>query len=200
VPELSEILRKRYFRTNEVCQLTDTQPYVLRFWESEFPQLKPERARGGQPVYRRTDIDLVLRIKQLLYDEEYTIEGARKRLEQELSGEIEPTVPAERASFPAELADSPVERQAQPARPPLIEIAETGEEADPADAMDGVSRERYDDALEEIAHLRLKLQEAETSQRKAENRVQKAEAIADRHRRRVHNALTRLEKLLETLS
>ncbi|HXV75429.1 MAG TPA: MerR family transcriptional regulator, partial [Candidatus Polarisedimenticolaceae bacterium] len=89
MPESSHIPRKRQFKTNEVCQLTDTQPYVLRFWESEFPQLNPDR-RGGQPLYRREDIDVVMRIKRLLYDEEYTIEGARRRLEQELNGELEP--------------------------------------------------------------------------------------------------------------
>jgi len=84
---LSEIPQKQYYKIGEVCQYTDTQPYVLRFWESEFPQLAPEKNRSGQRVYRREDIDLVRKIKQLLYDEEYTIAGARKRLEDEISGE-----------------------------------------------------------------------------------------------------------------
>jgi DNA-binding transcriptional MerR regulator len=75
-----EIPRKLFYKIGEVCQLTDTQPYVLRFWESEFPQLAPNKSRSGQRLYRRKDIDLVLEIKKLLYDEGFTIAGARKKL------------------------------------------------------------------------------------------------------------------------
>ncbi len=75
-----EIPRKLFYKIGEVCQLTDTQPYVLRFWESEFPQLAPTKSRSGQRLYRKRDIDLVLTIKQLLHDEGYTIAGARKKL------------------------------------------------------------------------------------------------------------------------
>jgi DNA-binding transcriptional MerR regulator len=75
-----EIPRKLFYKIGEVCQLTDTQPYVLRFWESEFPQLAPSKSRSGQRLYRRKDVDLVLEIKQLLYQEGYTIAGARKKL------------------------------------------------------------------------------------------------------------------------
>ncbi|MCZ6695616.1 MAG: MerR family transcriptional regulator [Acidobacteria bacterium] len=75
-----EIPRKLFYKIGEVCQLTDTQPYVLRFWESEFPQLAPTKSRSGQRLYRKKDIDLVLTIKQLLHDEGYTIAGARKKL------------------------------------------------------------------------------------------------------------------------
>lgn len=74
------IPRKLFYKIGEVCQLTDTQPYVLRFWESEFPQLAPKKSRSGQRLYRRKDIDLVLEIKRLLYQEGYTIAGARKKL------------------------------------------------------------------------------------------------------------------------
>jgi len=198
VSELNQIPKKRQYRASEVCQLTDTQPYVLRFWESEFPQLSPDKNRGGQPVYRRADIDLVIRIKQLLYDEEYTIEGARKRLEQEMSGEVEPTPVAEQPADESPAPDEPDWRDQAP-RPPLIAMAEeptTGSSLD----QSAIARDRYDDALEEIAHLRLKVQEAESTARKAESRAEKAERIADRHRERTHQALTRLEKLLETLS
>ncbi len=72
--------RKTFYKIGEVCQLTDTQPYVLRFWESEFPQLAPKKSRTGQRLYRQKDVDLVLQIKRLLYQEGYTIAGARKRL------------------------------------------------------------------------------------------------------------------------
>lgn len=76
---------KLFYKIGEVCQLTDTQPYVLRFWESEFPQLIPQKNNSGQRIYRSADIGLILRIKKLLYEEEFTIAGARKQLEGELS-------------------------------------------------------------------------------------------------------------------
>ena len=72
-----------YYKIGEVCELTGTQPYVLRFWESEFPTLAPEKNRSGQRVYRKRDVDLIERIKALLYEKEYTIAGARKVLESE---------------------------------------------------------------------------------------------------------------------
>src|SRR5437870_1541036 len=75
-----DIPRKLFYKIGEVCQLTDTQPYVLRFWESEFSQLAPNKSRSGQRLYRRKDIDLVLQIKRLLYEEGFTIAGARKKL------------------------------------------------------------------------------------------------------------------------
>ncbi len=76
-----QIPKKAHFKIGEVCRITDTQPYVLRFWESEFPSLAPQKTRSGQRIYRREDIEMVLRIKQLLYEESYTIAGARKQLE-----------------------------------------------------------------------------------------------------------------------
>lgn len=81
-----QIPEKDHFKIGEVCRLTDTQPYVLRFWESEFPSLAPQKTRSGQRIYRREDIEMVIRIKELLYEESYTIAGARKRLEGADSG------------------------------------------------------------------------------------------------------------------
>jgi DNA-binding transcriptional MerR regulator len=198
VSELNQIPKKRQYRASEVCQLTDTQPYVLRFWESEFPQLCPDKNRGGQPVYRRADIDVVIRIKQLLYEEEYTIEGARQRLEQEMSGEVE--APPRMDDLQEEASVDEVAPSGEEAsRPPLIAMAEQSSSGSSLDRS-AVERERYDDALEEIAHLRLKVQEIESSARRAEARAEKAEANADRYRDRAHLALTRLERLLESLS
>lgn len=74
----SEIPDKLYFRIGEVARLCDVPPYVLRFWESEFPQLKPNKGGTGQRLYRRRDVENALRIKKLLYDEGYTIAGARQ--------------------------------------------------------------------------------------------------------------------------
>jgi len=80
------IPNKLFFKIGEVCEITDTQPYVLRYWESEFPALAPAKNSSGQRIYRRKDIETVLRIKQLLYDEGFTIAGAKKRLESETGG------------------------------------------------------------------------------------------------------------------
>jgi DNA-binding transcriptional MerR regulator len=81
-----KIPNKLFFKIGEVCELTDTQPYVLRYWESEFPMLAPAKNSSGQRIYRRRDIEIVLRIKQLLYEEGFTIAGAKKRIEAEISG------------------------------------------------------------------------------------------------------------------
>jgi DNA-binding transcriptional MerR regulator len=80
-PELEEIPDKLYFRIGEVSRLTGVKQYVLRFWESEFPGLGPKKSGTGHRLYRRKDVEMVLEIKRLLYDKRYTIEGARKTLE-----------------------------------------------------------------------------------------------------------------------
>jgi DNA-binding transcriptional MerR regulator len=92
------IPNKLFFKIGEVCEITDTQPYVLRYWESEFPALAPAKNSSGQRIYRRRDIETVLRIKQLLYEEGFTIAGAKKRLEVELAGRAETPAPAAAAS------------------------------------------------------------------------------------------------------
>ena len=81
-----QIPNKLFFKIGEVCEITDTQPYVLRYWESEFPMLAPAKNSSGQRIYRRRDIETVFRIKELLYDEGFTIAGAKKRIEAEMSG------------------------------------------------------------------------------------------------------------------
>jgi DNA-binding transcriptional MerR regulator len=88
-----KIPNKLFFKIGEVCEITDTQPYVLRYWESEFPALAPAKNSSGQRIYRRRDIETVLRIKQLLYEEGFTIAGAKKRLEAEMAGRVETPVP-----------------------------------------------------------------------------------------------------------
>jgi len=71
------------FRIGEVSRLTDTKPFVLRYWESEFPMLQPVKSPKGQRLYRRQDIETVLEIKRLLYDEGFTIAGARRHLREQ---------------------------------------------------------------------------------------------------------------------
>jgi DNA-binding transcriptional MerR regulator len=80
----SDIPDKLYFRIGEVARLCDVPAYVLRFWESEFPQLKPHKGGTGQRLYRRRDVEMALRIKSLLYNEGYTIPGARQVFKAEL--------------------------------------------------------------------------------------------------------------------
>jgi DNA-binding transcriptional MerR regulator len=76
-----EIPNKLYFRIGEVARLAGIKPYVLRFWESEFPALGPKKSGTGHRLYRRKDVELVLEIKRLLYEKRFTIEGARKYLD-----------------------------------------------------------------------------------------------------------------------
>lgn len=78
------IPEKIYFKIGEVCDIVDVQAHVLRYWETEFPQLAPQKNRSGQRSYRRRDVEISLRIKELLYEELYTIAGARKKLQAEL--------------------------------------------------------------------------------------------------------------------
>ncbi len=85
-----QIPDKLYFRIGEVAKLCSVPAYVLRFWESEFPQLKPNKGGTGQRLYRRRDVEMALRIKTLLYDEGYTIPGARQAFKAELRAGAEP--------------------------------------------------------------------------------------------------------------
>jgi len=71
---------KLFYKIGEVGKITGVQTYVLRYWETEFPFLKPRKNRSGQRVYTRKDLEVVFEIKRLLYEERYTIEGVRKRL------------------------------------------------------------------------------------------------------------------------
>ena len=82
--ELPAIPGKRYFTIGEVSELCGVKPHVLRYWETEFPMLAPQKNRAGQRTYRRRDVEMALRIKELLYDEQYTIAGAKKKLAGEL--------------------------------------------------------------------------------------------------------------------
>lgn len=88
--EYVQIPEKLFYRINEVSTITQVKPYVLRYWETEFPMLSPEKDENDQRRYRKADIELVLEIKHLLYTEKFTIAGARKQLRQ---GKSEPAAP-----------------------------------------------------------------------------------------------------------
>jgi DNA-binding transcriptional MerR regulator len=75
-----EIPDKLFFRIGEVCKIVAVEPFVLRFWETEFPNLAPGKSKSGHRVYKRKDIEKILQVKELLYERGYTIAGARKQL------------------------------------------------------------------------------------------------------------------------
>ena len=89
-PEPAEVFipDKMYFRIGQVSELTHTKAYVLRYWETEFPTLRPTKTRSGHRLYRRKDVETVLEIKRLLYQEGFTIEGARKQLASDSRSEV----------------------------------------------------------------------------------------------------------------
>jgi len=78
------IPEKIYFKIGEVCDLVGVQAHVLRYWETEFPMLSPQKNRSGQRSYRRRDVEISLRIKELLYEDMFTIAGAKKKLQTEM--------------------------------------------------------------------------------------------------------------------
>ena len=78
-----DIPDKLYFKIGEVSELLGVEAYVLRYWETEFPVLSPKKSGTGHRLYRRKDVELLLRIKHLLYDKRFTIEGARQSLQSE---------------------------------------------------------------------------------------------------------------------
>src|SRR5215472_13812101 len=105
-----EIPDKLYFRIGEVARLAGIKPYVLRFWETEFPGLGPKKSGTGHRLYRRKDVELVLEIKRLLYDQRFTIEGARKFLDSRSKND------GRKAP-----ADQPVAGQSEPAQGVLFD-------------------------------------------------------------------------------
>ncbi len=125
--------QKLYFKIGEACKQRDIQPYVLRYWETEFPALSPDKSKSGQRVYSRQDLEIIRRIKELLYDEGYTIAGAKKKLE----GELESGGVGERGgeASAAEPAPKPAPREA--AKPPKkpAEKASAEPEATPSAKM-----------------------------------------------------------------
>ena len=81
-PVDGHIPNKLYFKIGEVSKITRIQPYVLRYWESEFKTIKPSRTKSKQRIYRKNDVEIILEIKRMLYEEKLTIAGARKKLQE----------------------------------------------------------------------------------------------------------------------
>jgi DNA-binding transcriptional MerR regulator len=103
---------KLFFKIGEVCDIVGVQPHVLRYWESEFPMLQPQKNRAGQRTYRRKDVEMALRIRELLYEEGFTIAGAKRKLMGEGRGgssrlQIVPTPSEQHESSPPEESSGP---------------------------------------------------------------------------------------------
>jgi DNA-binding transcriptional MerR regulator len=107
LPEPVVVPDKLYFRIGDVARLCDVPAYVLRFWETEFPQLKPNKGGTGQRLYRKRDVETALRIKSLLYDQGYTIPGARQVIKSE------PETVAQPPETPRPAYDTPIDVGAQ---------------------------------------------------------------------------------------
>lgn len=121
------IPEKLFFKIGEVCEIADVQAHVLRYWETEFPMLAPQKNCAGQQTYRRRDVEMALRIKELLYDEKYTIAGAKNKLTNELRTFNRPRLGA--LDTEARLPGIPPQRIARPAP------AKTPSESFPSDTV-----------------------------------------------------------------
>ena len=99
--DLPPIPAKRYFTIGEVSELCGVKPHVLRYWEQEFTQLKPVKRRGNRRYYQHHEVLLIRRIRELLYEEGFTISGARNRLDNAITGDDRHEARAQRAAAPA---------------------------------------------------------------------------------------------------
>jgi DNA-binding transcriptional MerR regulator len=129
------IPEKLFFRIGEVCDLINVQPHVLRYWESEFPMLAPQKNRAGQRVYRRKDVEMVFRIRDLLYEQKFTIAGAKKRLLEDLrrgGGAAKLAAMVRQASEAVEIENEPAPEPAvrsAPREPEMPRISPQAEKA-----------------------------------------------------------------------
>ena len=108
-----QAVKQLYYKIGEACRLLEIQPYVLRYWETEFPVLAPSKSKSGQRVYSDKELSLIRRIKELLYEEGYTIAGAKKRLEAELDPISK--IPSALPDLPPVKKTDPAKRAPQPA-------------------------------------------------------------------------------------
>lgn len=128
---MMEVTNKLYYKIGEVCEITGIEAHVLRYWESEFPVLHPLKNSAGQRVYRQKDIELVLRIKRLLYQDGFTIAGAKRQIRESLAGhrpapEPEAALPAA-AAAPAAGPDPRAVRQLRAELQEILDLLERWE-------------------------------------------------------------------------
>ena len=127
----ARVQKRLYYKIGEACKALGIQPYVLRYWETEFPALTPSKSRSGQRVYSEKELEIIRRIKELLYEEGYTIAGAKKKLEAEMAAggagealrdddEDAPNISPETSPGPSP-EEAPTPSTVQKAPPPLLE-------------------------------------------------------------------------------
>jgi DNA-binding transcriptional MerR regulator len=117
----ARVQKRLYYKIGEACKALGIQPYVLRYWETEFPALAPSKSRSGQRVYNEKEIGIIRRIKELLYEEGYTIAGAKKKLETELASGALPEndeAASPEVEAPGESASDDTAKASEPASPP----------------------------------------------------------------------------------
>ena len=154
------IPEKLFFKIGEVCELTGVQAHVLRYWESEFPMLAPQKNRAGQRTYRKRDVEMALRIKELLYDDQYTIAGAKKKLASELRGASKLKVVTPDMTGPREALPSPapaqnvLQRESLTAPPPAETQMSSSNEAHAPGAGAQMSASQRDAVRHLAAQLR----------------------------------------------
>ncbi len=118
----ARVQKRLYYKIGEACKALGIQPYVLRYWETEFPALAPSKSRSGQRVYSEKEMEVIRRIKELLYEEGYTIAGAKKKLEAELAaGGVGEAVAVEDDEQESRETPPPSAKKARKAVPPAPE-------------------------------------------------------------------------------
>ena len=163
------IPEKLFFKIGEVCDITGVQAHVLRYWESEFPMLAPQKNRAGQRTYRKRDVEMALRIKELLYEDQYTIAGAKKKLASELRGASKLKVVTPEMNAPATVPTStpdtlpppPASSMAQQnISPPATAPSRAAfDETAPTETGASLSGERADERRAAIRRLKTELRE-----------------------------------------
>jgi DNA-binding transcriptional MerR regulator len=155
----ARVQKRLYYKIGEACKALGIQPYVLRYWETEFPALTPSKSRSGQRVYSEKELEIIRRIKELLYEEGYTIAGAKKKLEGELAAGAlgEPEVDGPERDDEEEATAPPPVQAALPTVPPLslpkAEDLPASEAASPAPSAGEAPAALDTDAAERVQRL-----------------------------------------------
>lgn len=155
------IPEKIFFKIGEVCDIVDVQAHVLRYWETEFPMLSPQKNRSGQRSYRRRDVEVALRIKELLYDELYTIAGAKKKLLSEMreASKLKIVPPGPEADLYADSDDALLSDVGVDGIEPNIELEDDLDMDDEAPAHMPKQYSDRSEAVQDLAEHLLELRE-----------------------------------------
>lgn len=186
------------YKIGEVCRLADVQPYVLRYWESEFPSLAVDRTATGPRSYSSREVRIIERIKKLLYDEGYTIAGAKKRLEAELkNGPIEATESTESYRPPARPEGMLFEDETGPLpQPPPLPQGSSGSEGRGRRGRNT----RTVSVLPPLSEASLVYEESISSDSDPRNVDPSTATVVKREDPRVTNVITELKEVLALLS